>query len=362
MVLTADLRVRANRYLSRASDAARVALSGLELARVRLGDDRFFDGGNYAIGTDGDVTSNVSITTEKLSDYRIRVATSGAQGDSTQSVLAELKAPSKQVLDFNIVSAGSVTFVDTTIGGHVRANGSVTTSGNVDFSGTIETLTGSTVSSSFVAGQVAYVSESLPPPALSLTTLENFCSPIVGAPLSNDRSTIQLHSFRLSPSYNPWGNTNARGAYVLDADQKNVSIQDGFVRGMLLILNAGTVTVEHGYSHWRQDASLPTLVVQGNLDLKLELSMSEAATLTDLNGDGDLLDLFEPRLDGIVQATGELTLPYGGTLSGCALGNSVKLVGYSTVLKCAELDAEPVHEYTEAGAWEIVAGSVEEGS
>jgi hypothetical protein len=87
------------------------------------------------------------------------------------------------------------------------------------------------------------------------------------------------------------------------------------------------VFVERGFYLRRADASLASLLVTGNLDLRLETALFEAALLMDLNGDGDMLDVHPPSVAGIVWCSGALTLPYSGSLLGSAMGQSVKIVG-----------------------------------
>lgn len=362
LVLTSDLRSRANRYLSRAGDATRNAMSGLEIARWALGEDPNWDGAAYSLGASGAVPGGATVAVESIGYYRVAATATGTLADTTQIVEAELRGPFDPVLDFNVVSASTITFQDTFIDGHVRANGNVLSVGVVDFSGTLETLTGAAVTSQIDPSQVAYVSETLPLPTLPLNELVSLCSPLSGVPFDAGLDALVVDRARFTPNSNPFGGLNAKGAYVLDADGRKVVLRDLYVVGMLVILDTPNVEVRKGYYQERVDASLPSLVVQGDLDLRLESALIEAAQLLDFNSDGDLTDTFAPYLAGIVRATGSLKLPYAGTVHGSAFGSTVTIVGAAALQDDPQLQTFPVRGYVAAGAWDVVAGTIGAGS
>lgn len=362
LVLTADLRSRANRYLARAGDATRNAMSGLELARAALGDDPSFDGGTFTLGAAGAPSGGCTVSVTPLGYYRSAVSVVGTLADTTQIVEAELRGPIDQSLEFNVVSATTITFRDAVLDGHIRANGNIVATGDIDFSGTIETLSGSQVTAQIDSSQVAFVDEALPIPDLPLSELLTLCSPMMGVPFDATANALEIENTILTPNSNPFGGLNSMGAYSLDADGRNVILRDLYVRGMIVIHDAGTVTIDSGYHHQRVDPSLPTLVVAGNLDMQLETSLIEAASLIDFNADGDLLDIHSPYVAGIVRASGSLTLPYAGTVHGSAFGQSIVLVGAATLEDDAQLLSFPVRGYVAEGAWDVVAGSVGDGT
>lgn len=362
LVLTSDLRSRANRYLSRASDATRNAMSGLELARCALGVDAEWDGATYTLGPSGSIAGSATVSIAPLGFCRVAANSVGALADTTQIVEAELRGPFHPVLDFNVVSATTITFQDAFIDGHVRANGNVAAVGTVDFSGTLETTSGSTVTSEIDSSQVAFVSQSLALPPVSLSELAAMCSPLSGVPFDAGLDALLVDRTRLTPNSNPYGGLNAKGAYVLDADGSKVVLRDLYVQGMILILDAANVEIRKGYFQERVDPSLPSLVVEGNLDLHFEAALVEAAQLFDFNSDGDMLDTFSPHVSGIVRATGSLKLPYTGTVNGAAFGQSVTIVGAASLEDDPQLSTFPVRGYIAPGAWDIVAGTVGDGS
>jgi hypothetical protein len=361
MVLTSDLRARANRYLARAGDATRFAIAGLELARLELGNNSEWDGDTFPVGPKGGSAGTATVAAEPVGFARSEVSSVGALADTTQTVIAELRAPFDPSLEFNVVSGSTITIRQAVCGGHLRANGNVTTDGTIAFSGTLETTTGSSVSDAIASSQVAFVNGTLAPPPFAIEELLDFASPLVGVPFDSALAALLVDRTSLTPAFNPYGAENALGAYSLDAGGGNVVLRDLYVRGMLVIKNATLVTVTRGYRHERVETSLPTLVVQGALDLKLEASLDEPALFTDLNGDGDMLDSFPPAVIGIVRASGAMTLPYGGTIQGSALGSSVTIVGATTFSNDAQLATQPVRGYIEPGAYDIVAGTIGEG-
>lgn len=356
MVLTSDMRMRASRYLGRAGDSTRDAFTGLEVSRVELGKDPAWTGVTCAVGASG--AGSCTVTSTVIGVFRASVASTGTIGDATQKVVAELRAPADPSLDFNVVSGSTIAFKDVALGGRMRANGNVTSTGDAEFNGTIETLTGCTVTSQIASAQVAYVSTRLDPPSISINNLAARCTTMVGVPWSAGNNAFLIEKLRIGPDANPYGGLNASGAYVFDATSKNVLLRDVYVKGMLVIKNAVTVTITDGYHHERSDASLPTLIVQGDLDLHLSGTIDEPAMLTDMNGDGDLLDIHASLVKGIVYATGKLTLPYAGTMYGSAMGGSVVIQGSAQVLDEASLATTPVREFIKPGAFTIVPGTI----
>jgi hypothetical protein len=358
LVLSSDLRVRATRYLSRAGESTRVATSGLEIARVLLGLNPGWAGGVIQLSWLG-ASGTTTIAASPIGSLRSLVTSVGTLGEATQAVSAEMRAVPHLALEFNVVSASTVAFEDVTIGGHVRANGNVTASGDVDFSGVVETLAGSTVDSKIPSGQVARTSETIAPPPASFATHVQMSTPMLGLP-ELESGALLLERVRLAPNSNPYGGLNTRGCYRIDAGGKQVVIRDCYVSGSLIVRGSPLVIIERGYHHVRADAALASLLIEGDLDLRLESALSEAAMLIDFNRDGDLLDVHPPRVTGIVHAKGALTLPYGGQILGSAFGQTVKLVGYGVLGEDPVLATQPVFEYTAQGAFEIVPGTLGE--
>ncbi len=356
MVLTTDLRARANRYLARAADSTRNAESGLEIARVELGKDAGWSGITCGLGASD--AGEVTVLATPAGVYRSSVHSIGKLGETLQSITAELRAPAHASLSFNVVSASTITIDDAVLGGHLRANGSVIATGDVSFNGTLETSTGSTVTSAIPSSQVAYVSSAIAPPTVDINGLAARCTPLVGVPYSAADQALLIERVRLSPASDPYGGVNAAGAYVLDAGGKAVVLRDSCIVGMLIVTDAAVVRVENAYRHERADASLPSLLADCDLELRACGTLDEAALQVDMNGDGDMSDVLPSELDGIVLSKGKLTLASTAIVKGVAMGQTVAIGSAPTLTDEAQLATTPVREFIAAGAFEIVAGSV----
>ncbi len=357
MVLSADLGVRKNRYLTRAADAARLGLSGLQIARARLGADASWTG---ATAVDPLVTAeSVTVTATVIRPSVAHVEAVGAAGDATQSVRADLRAVPHQSLEFRVVSATTITLDECTIGGSLRANGNVLANGDVDFYGAIETTQGSVVTSEVAPSQVTLVSTQIVPPAVSLSTYSSAASSLIGVPMQGNAFLLEDLAFR--PDANPYGATNANGAYVLDAGGGDVVFRDVYVEGTLIVENAGTVTIERGFHLVRANQSFASLLIEGDLVLRLETALAEYLSLVDFNGDSDVLDLFAPAIEGVIYVTGAFVGPYSGQVSGTLLASSVTLTGVANLKSSSIVAAQPVVEFTLAGPWDVVPGTIDEG-
>lgn len=361
LITTSDLRVRANRYLVIASDASRIATSGLQFARIQLDRNMGWSGANIATPIDG-WSGRMLIASQPTTWSCAHVSITGFLNSGQQSVHANLRAVPHPTLDYNFASGTTVTFTDAVVAGRFRANGAVNCVGNVDFSGVITTPSGSSVSGQIDSTQVVYAQSALSQPTVSLSTYQSISSPMLGVPRQPGNGPYLFDHVSLTPSANPYGGTNASGAYLFDAGGANVTIQDVYLRGTLTILNAGTVQVGNGFNADRVDASLATIVVQGAIDMHLETDLNETYLLTDLNGDGDMLDVFTPQVTGLVFATGDFKGTYGGRINGSVLAHAIEIVGNCDVGECASLLTQPVREFITHGPWEIVVGSIGSGT
>lgn len=355
LVISSDLRVRANRYLGRAGFAARLASSGLQLARIKLG----LNPGVTSLAAPGLAADEaISVTVSPLAYLVARATSTGALGDATQAVQADLRAVGHPALEFNVLSGGALHFADVTVGGRLRANGDVSAAGDVDFTGTIETLDGSAVAAQIEEDQVSFLASPLALPVVDFAAYAGLSSPLLGLPTDADSGALTLARLSLTPSTNPYGPTNSAGAYILDAAGADVLLSGIYVRGTLTIVDAGLVTVANGYYHERADPSLATLLVDGDLDLRLDADLVESAAGRDMNGDGDFLDLFPATVDGIVVAIGSFSGPYGGTMKGLIAAGDVTLAGYPFLTSAPALASQPVRSFTLPGSFDIVPGSI----
>lgn len=356
MVLTSDLRMRANRYLSRAADASRVSLAGLHAARIQLGINPGWAGGSFA---DPDLPSQgMSVTVISTGALTSQATCVGVVGDATQGIAADLMAVPDPALSFNLFSATTVDFDNVTCGGYIRANGDVIGTGEVDFSGTLETLAGSNVTSQIESRQTRYVSALLVPPPVSMAFYVARSSPLLGLPIDGETGALLVEDLSLRPDSNPYGATNPRGAYLIDASGQKVEIRNVYVEGMLVVRGATNILIEQGFHLERVDIGLASIVADGPIDLRLQNSLDETVSLIDFNGDADLFDLFQPSIEGIVYTTADFEGPQGGLIRGAVVANRIRLTGVPDLKDSSALNTQPVYEFTEPGSWDVVAGSI----
>lgn len=360
MVLTSDLGVRRNRYLVRAFEASRVSQGGLQLARERLGADPAW---TSAIVTDPvDPTQVLTVSVQSVAYKYVQATSVGAVADSTQIVTADLRAVSHPSLWYQAVSSGTITFLDSTVGGFLRANSNVLGEGDVDFSGSVETMDRATVTDQIDPKQVVKVSEALAPPPIPIDDYVRFSSPLLSLPYDDDEEAYVLEKSSLTPLSNPFGAANAEGAYSIDGKGAAVVLRDVYIVGSLTIYNVTEVRIERGYSHRNAVAYLATLLVEGPILMSLESPLVELVEAYDYNQDGDLLDVHPPEVEGVIHAYGSFTGPYGGTVRGVILANEVLIGGNASLQASPSLLTQPIVGYVLPGSWEIVAGSIGRGS
>lgn len=356
MVLRWDLISRANRYLGRAADASRLGLAGLQAARERLDSDPGWTGGALSDPTLNGQTINVSMTS--LGIYRARASSTGAVGDATQTIVGDLRAVSHRSVAYSVYSATTVEFDNATVGGYVRANGDVTAIGELDFSGNLQTLDGSAVPGDIDSSQVVFVQDPLGSPSIAFTQYISGATPLLGLPIEMGTGAILLENTSLRPDNNPFGGTNAFGAYLIDAGGQPVVIRDVYVLGCLLIRGASSTLIEQGYHHNRAELGLASIITDGPLEVRLENALNESDLWIDYNGDGDLLDSFAPSIEGVVCTMSTFVGPFGGTVSGTILGYQVTITGMPTLEKTSAIPSNPVVGFIEPGPWDLVAGSI----
>lgn len=358
LVLTADLRTRASRYLVRSADASRVALSGLQLARHRLDAAPGWTG---AVASDPvDPNEAVTVDASPIGSYMASVTSIGAIGDATQTVTADLRAVAHPALTFRVVSATTLTFSDAAVGGYLRANGDVEVLGSLDFYGALVTTEGSVVDGSVPSGQVEMVPDDLAPPAVSLSEYAALSSPLVGVPSEDGAFVLERVAFR--PDANPYGGTHPSGAYTFDAGGVEVVLRDVFVAGCLTFTSCPKVTIERGYHHERVDAGLASLLCDGDLDVVFGDDLSELVFLMDFDGDGDLLGVHPAGIEGVVRVGGVFRGGGGGKIAGTLVANEVVLAGALELGGSTTVDSQPVRGFIEPGPWDVVPGSVGKGA
>lgn len=358
LMIVSDLRVRRSYALARIQDAVRVSSSGLQYARAKLGASAGYQGESVTDPAFPQSTFVLDVNTAGV--LKVHATSTGTSSDATFSSHADLIAPPHPALGFNVFSGSTIHLHDTTLKGYLRANGNVTAEGVVDFFGALMTTSGSNVTQQIAAGQIEFVPEAMSPPTLPFSAYQSLAATLINPPVVNGKVT--LSGVALRPNQNPYGSTNARGAYVLDAGTRAVDLVDVYLNGSLTILNATTVRIGQGCHFVPFDPALATLLVQGSLDAQLQDDLREASLALDLNGDGDLVDTFAPRLEGVVGVLGTLKVVGAGTMKGCFIGEMVTLEGYPKIETAQSFASQPVEGFVVPGPWNILAGTIAQGT
>lgn len=358
LMIVSDLRLRRSYALARIQDAVRVSSSGLQYARSRLGISAGYQGGSVVDPEFAQAAFVLDV--DPVGVLKVHASSTGTFGDATFATNADLIAPPHPALVFNVFSASSIHLHDTTLKGYLRANGNVTAEGVVDFFGALMTTSGSNVTAQIAPGQIEFVPEAMAAPTLPFASYQSLAATLIDPPIVNGKVCIK--GVALRPNSNPYGSTNARGAYVLDAGNRGVDLLDVYVNGTLTILNASGVTIGQGCHFVAFDPALATLLVQGGLKAQLQDDLRESSLTVDLNGDGDLIDVFPPRLEGVIGVSGSLEIVGAGTLKGCFIGQTVTLEGYPKIEFAPSFKSQPIEGFVVPGPWNILAGTIQQGA
>lgn len=353
LIMTKDLARRRVEYLVDSSNAARVAAGGLEIARVRLGQDPSWVGVNIGSSQAGDA---LSVVVEGVGPMDAIAECRAQVGGSSSVLRATLRAEGHPALGYNIVSASDMTIESVVLlGGKLCALGDIVSESPVSLVGAV-LATSSSVSGMITGASVTNPGTKFRVPQMPMGEYVAVCSLLHSLP-TDARGRVLLVRTSLTPSSNPFGAENPLGVYCLDAGGRDVVVRDFYLDGTFLIRNAGRVTMEGGLHMTPAVPHLATLLVDGDLDLRLGVPLVELVSVMDYNRDGDLLDTFAPLVGGVAQVEGEFVGPYGGVVRGAIIARSTVLRGVVT-LQGATSGGGPVVGYVADGAWQVVSGSV----
>lgn len=365
LLLTTDLRSRANRYLGQAASASRLAFSGLQLARIHLGEDAEWPGEVFPDPERPE--AEIAVVCEPTEFLRAQAAATGRIGAATQSVQAELRAVGHPALDFRAFAASGVVFEDAALSGAVRTNGDVTVVGAVDFAGTIETVTGAQVDPEIPPGQVVYVDDPLDGPAVNPSEYAALSTPIFGLPydknaLGEKNGAFVLERTSLRPDANPYGGTNAEGAYHFSAAGRSVLVRDVYVLGTLTITDCDLLRIEGGFHLERASARLASIVCDGPIEMALDADLDELGMGIDFDGDGDFLDVHPRLVEGVIWTASSFSGPLTGELRGTLVADSIVFRGTPKMTSNGAISVQPVLGFVQPGPWDIVVGSIQQGT
>ena len=129
-----------------------------------------------------------------------------------------------------------------------------------------------------------------------------------------------FRSSLLGPQTNPFGSgqTQAEGLYVLDAENREVFIENSKVEATLVLKNSSAVIIR-GAMHLRNSVyNYPTIVAQNDLQIEVDVvELFESSLDANFNPvaapflathDTDKDDEYESRIDGLVYVNGDLSI------------------------------------------------------
>ena len=142
----------------------------------------------------------------------------------------------------------------------------------------------------------------------------------VSLSLSSAVSGRGLYRKLVSTNANPFGAANqSQGIYVIDCNGHDITLMDCRIAGTLVFLNASRVIVRDAVNWTPAAASLPALVVDGDLELRTQrFCLCERDLNTnfnpygspDINGSADSSqnDIYPSAINGLVMATGDILI------------------------------------------------------
>lgn len=128
---------------------------------------------------------------------------------------------------------------------------------------------------------------------------------------------LEMKKVVLSPSSNPYGNTNPEGIYVIDCDGKEIKIKEMRVLGTLVLLNlASTSHIEKEVLFEPAVVNFPSLLVEGDIQFDYDSTkeLDEGGENYNPVGtpylgeeDSDTSDKYPNVIRGLVYVSGTLT-------------------------------------------------------
>ncbi|GEM_PF-1378724 len=175
-----------------------------------------------------------------------------------------------------------------------------------------------------------------------------------------------------SPASNPLGPVNPRGIYIIDAGGRTLSFSDCRIVGTLVIHNhAPSTNLLFDRSMFAEPATagLPTLVMQGDIDMTLEkIDLSELAQNINFNpagaaylgqSDSDTSDIYPSMIRGLIYVDGDLNV-----IKNCTIQGQLFVTGEINVLEDLILRKDRIETTTPPpgfafpSAMQLVAGSI----
>ena len=175
----------------------------------------------------------------------------------------------------------------------------------------------------------------------------------------------------LTPTYNPWGSTNADGVYFIDTGDHDLTIKDTRIEGTLIVrLSTKKLTLGNAVFIQKYRSDYPVFIVDGDMEIKHESyseSLSEAVESTNYNppgapyqgqSDSDMTDEYPNEVQGLVHITGFLRLSDTARVKGAVICEDyVECAGQNTIIHNPSLYAIPPEGYTYVAGMKVSPGS-----
>lgn len=269
----------------------------------------------------------------------VRIVAGATCGVAKQRVSVVARPQPLNCLMNDMTAAGQVqvgTGNGLTIDILVAANDRVENTGTI--AGSVASVN-STSNSGVITGTVTdgIVPRDMPTAAMSYYL--GLATPMAFASIPISAGTPTIQNRLISPTQNPYGATNVQGIYVVDCGGSNIIIDSCRIVGTLIIVNPGSASFVRNTVNWVAAVSnFPALLVSGNLTINLSgATLSETTAGANFNpadtpyqgvGDTDTLGVYPCLLQGIVYATGNLTLTGSTRIDGVVLaGGNIPVTG-----------------------------------
>ena len=175
----------------------------------------------------------------------------------------------------------------------------------------------------------------------------------------------------LTPSYNPWGSTNADGVYFIDTSNNDLTIKNSRIHGTLIVrLGDKKLTLDEAVFMHSYRSYYPVLIVDGKVKIKCrsdDYNLSETSCSTNYNPSGapylgvwdsDKYDSYPNEIQGLVYIKGTLELEKTARIRGAIIcEGEVSCKERNKIIHEPKLYTSPPDEFTFVDGVQLSPGS-----
>ncbi|MCH9022924.1 MAG: hypothetical protein IID32_09175 [Planctomycetes bacterium] len=276
-----------------------------------------------AVATIHGISRTMRVRTQQMGLTILRYALAGG---------SDITIDGAVIITGDVTSNGNIDLVsaDTWINGDARAVGTITSLGNI-------------------TGQVNPNRRALPMP----NTLDILAYYLPRATEIPRRRTIE--KVLISPTSNPYGTqTNPDGLYLMNCNNRNITIQDCRIVGTLILVNPGSSSRIRDAVNWqpaRQD--FPALIATGNMEIRNIGTLQETQVGVDLNlptepGFGVIGQTFDNLINGAIYIDGTLDIQINTQINGPVIATGTLTLQDTVVINADEtLQTNPPKAFRE---------------